>query len=277
MQAESRSVDEDNIAAAASDDDYAPVWVPFSLRTPPPRDRRRMWALLALVLVGHVLMAWLVYFVARVPPRSGHGAGVFTVTLIEPAPEFPPPPPLVPPPPLSGQPPARTSPRVPRAPGSIGATLENTQGQPLDLYGVNGQIRLPATSATAPPAPAYSAPALQASRIYSGKSPIPYKPTRFNKDWAPLNQTLGGKLYDKVVDKTTLQKTVKLPLGIKLHCIVSPLMLAFGCPSAPPPPPPKNDGDIRLSMPPPETLTGKKVVVPGTSSSVARPAASGHR
>jgi hypothetical protein len=59
---------------------------------------------------------------------------------------------------------------------------------------------------------------------------------------------------------------------MKIKCVASPLMLAFGCGPKPPPPPPKNDNDIRLSLPPPVTLTGKKVDAPAAPSTAGFPA-----
>lgn len=256
-------------------------YVRLTQRVSPPRERRSLWLLLATVLLAHVLLVWLAWLVLRPsPPRQGEGS-VIAVSLIEPTSNLPPRPPLVAPPPLPGQPPPRRVPYEPPAKGAISATLEGVKGPPLDLYQSNGQIRLPPNgSKQAASAPAYSAPAIQASQIYSGKSPVPYKPTRFNKDWAPDKESLGaktvGRAFDKAVDKTTLKKTIHLPGGIKLHCAISPLILLAGCAGDAPQPPASNEDDIRLSMPPPETLTGKKVVVPKSASS-AQPAPSSSR
>lgn len=258
-------------------------YVRLTQRVRPPRERRNLWLLLALVLAGHVLVVWLGYEILRPMYAPEEDRGVIAISLVTPTSDLPPPPPLLAPPPLTGQPaPAPPPPRrlhyVPPAKGAMSATLENIKGQSLDLYGANGEVRLPPG---APPAstPAYVTPGIQGSHISSGKSPITYKPTRFNKDWAPLNQTLGakvvGRAFDKAVKKTTVEKTVSLPGGIKIHCAVSPLVLFAGCKGDAPQPPPKNDADIRLSMPPAETLTGKKVVLPKSSSSVAAPGASG--
>ena len=254
-------------------------YVRLTQRVEPPRDRRGLWVLLAIVLLAHAVLVWLAWLVLRpAHPRRSEG-GVIAISLIEPGPGVPPPPPLVAPPPLPGQPPPRRVHYEPPAKGAISATLEGTKPPRLELYGSNGQIRLPPNaSRQAAPEPAYSAPAIQGSHIYSGKSPIPYKPTRFNKDWAPDKQSLGaktiGRAFDKAVDKTTLKKTIHLPGGIKVHCAISPLILLAGCAGDPPQPPASNEDDIRLSMPPPETLTGKKVAVPKPGSSVA-PASSG--
>jgi hypothetical protein len=255
-------------------------YVRLTQRVEPPRGRRSLWVLLAIVLLAHAVLVWLAWLVlGPVHPRRGE-RGVIAVSLIEPGPNLPSPPPLVAPPPLPGQPPPRRVPYEPPAKGAISATLEGIKEPRLELYQPNGQIRLPPGSRPAAPAPAYSAPAIQASHIDSGKSPIPYKPTRFNKDWAPDKQSLGaktiGRAFDKAVDKTTLKKTIHLPGGIKVHCAISPLILLAGCAGDPPQPPASNEDDIRLSLPPPETLTGKKVVIPKSGSSVA-PVSSGQR
>lgn len=252
-------------------------YVRLTQRVPPPRDHRHVWLLLVLVLAGHVLLVWLTWLILRPSPSTRNEADVTVVTLIEPTGALPPPPPLVPPPPLPGQPPPPPlRHHVPPAQGAISATLEGSQGQPLQLYQSNGQIRLPPSPPTS--APVYRAPELHGSQIYNGKSPITYKPTIFNKSWAPINQSLGartvGRAFDKAVDKTTVQKTVTLPGGIKVHCAVSPLVLFLGCGPSAPQPPPKNDNDVRLSMPPPQTLTGKKVPLPDSASSTATPASS---
>jgi hypothetical protein len=266
----------------ATTGNIAPPYVRLTQRGSPPRERRRMWVLLAVVLAAPVLLAWIAYLILRPAPYQRNARNVGQILLIEPTSEPPAPPPLVPPPPLPGQPaPApRRLPYVPPAKGAIRATLEGAKGQPLELYDQNGQIRLPSGTAQKPaPAPAYSAPGITGSHIYSGESPIPYKPTRFNKDWAPDKESLGaktvGRAFEKAVEATTVKKTVKLPGGVKLHCAISPLLLmagGAGCKGDNPPPPPNNDNDIRLSMPPAETLTGKKVPLPKSASSVAHPA-----
>lgn len=256
-------------------------YVRLTQRGRPPRERRSLWTLLALVLLGHVLLAWLAYLVLKPSPYTHVEGGAFTVTLVEPASELPPPPPLVPPPPLPGQPPPPLVHHETSAPGAITATLEGVKTPRLDLYDSNGQIRL-STGAPKQPAavPAYGAPALKGSQVYSGKSPVPYKPTRFNKDWAPDHETLGaktvGRAFDKAVEKTTVVKTIHLPGGLKVKCGISPLLLLAGCQPPPPPsaPPDALENDVRLSMPPPATLTGKKVAMPSSASSVPPPPSS---
>lgn len=281
QQAQSR--DREIVRDAAAELSGLP-YVRLTQRVEPPRDRRNLWLLVALVVVAHMLLAWLAYLILRPAPYHPNANGVIAVTLIEPGSELPAPPPLPPPPPpLPGQPapPAPPRPVHHEAPakGAISATLEGVKEPRLQLYESNGQVRLPTNASQQPaPAPAYSTPRLKGSRIYSGQSPVPYKPTRFNEDWAPDKESLGqktiGRAVDKVIEKTTVKKTVHLPGGIRLHCALSPLALFAGCRGDDPQPPPKNDDDIRLSMPPPETLTGKKVPLPKSASSTQLPASS---
>lgn len=252
-------------------------YVRFTQRPHPPRMPRELLWLLALVLVAHG--GWILYLIFAKPMRIvPHTQNVISVTLVEPPANEPAPPaPLMPPPLVrEGVPPPRVH-YVPPRKEAISAMLESAKGKPLNLYGANGELRLPPPGTAAPKA--YGAPTLQGSPIYSGKSPVPYKPTRFAKDFAPTNQNIVsktvGRAFDKAVKKTTAEKTVRLPGGIKVHCAVSPLLLFAGCRGDAPQPPPKNDSDIRLSLPPPTTLTGKKVVVPKSAASVVAPAASG--
>lgn len=252
-------------------------YVRCTQRPRPPRMPRQLAWLLALVLAAHG--GWILYLIFAKPTRiAPREQSVISVTLVEPTANEPvPPAPLLPPPLLrEGVPPPPVHYVAPRK-EAISATLESAKGKALNLYGANGELRLPPPGTAAPKA--YGAPALQGSQIYSGKSPVPYKPTRFAKDFEPTNQSLGtkviGRAFDKAVKKTTAEKTVHLPGGIKVHCAVSPLLLFAGCRGDAPQPPPKNDNDIRLSLPPPTTLTGKKVAVPKSAASVAAPAASG--
>lgn len=243
-------------------------------RHAPAPDRRRQWMMLAVVVLAHALVVWFVWAVLRPALHRRLAGDVFSVTLLEPA-DTPPPPALLPPPPLAGAPAAPLVHREAISRNATRATLEGSKAPPLRLFGANGEIRL-APPSSAKSAPAYSAAGLQSSHIYNGK-PLPYHPGRFNKAWAPLNETLGqktvGRAIDKAIDKTTLKKTVTLPGGIKIQCAISPLMLLGGCSGMPPQPPPKNDDDIRLSLPPAQTLTGRKVALPASASSVPPPSA----
>lgn len=122
------------------------------------------------------------------------------------------------------------------------------------LYDQQGQPLLPAPAASAP-APDY-VPNLPRddARIMQHRSPVEYRATRFDKDWG------GGNAFDsalqKLVDKTTVKQTIRLPRGVRIHCGVSLAMLAGGCGGEPPPPPSAKDGDERLSMAPATPLDG---------------------
>lgn len=245
-------------------------------RRPPPPDRRSLWLMLAVVVLVHLLVGWFAYLVLRPALQRRLTEGMFDVSLVEPAADLPLPPPLMPPPPLPG---ATAPPRVHyEAPlrNATKATLDGSKAPRLQLFGANGQVQL--ASPTSAPPPAYRAAGLQSSQIYNGK-PLPYHPTKLNKAWAPLNENLAqktiGRALDKAIEKTTVKKVVHLPGGIKIQCAVSPLMLLGGCSGMPPQPPPPNDNDIRLSLPPARTLTGKKVPLPASAASVQSPPASG--
>lgn len=241
-------------------------------RRPPPPDRRSLWMLLAVVVLVHLLIGWFAYIVLRPALQRRLAQGVFAVNLIEPANDLPPPPPLLPPPPLPGAPPAPAVHYEAPLRNATKATMEGTPPPRLRLFGANGQVLIVAPTTSTPPAPAYKEAGLPSSHIYNGK-PLPYHPNPLNKAWAPLNESLGqktiGRALDKAIDKTTVKKVVHLPGGIKIQCAVSPLMLLGGCSGMPPQPPPPNDNDIRLSLPPARTLTGKKVPLPASAASVA--------
>ena len=100
QQAQSR--DREVVRDAAAELSGLP-YVRLTQRVEPPRDRRNLWLLVALVIAAHMLLAWLAYLILRPTPYHRNEGGVIAVTLIEPASELPAPPPLVSPPPLPGQ------------------------------------------------------------------------------------------------------------------------------------------------------------------------------
>lgn len=265
---------------------FAEWWAaaPIADDAPPPRllhwhkaphDRRRMGWLLAAVLAGHVLV--IVWVMWGAPARRVAPGHAIEVTFFRTRPLPPPPPSLSwPTLPAAPPPPVHLAHPVPRRADAITATMEEPPRR-LNLYGANGQVLLPQGG---PPtsAPAYREVVPQGDAVLTIKTPLHYKPTQFNDAWAPVNQTNGGKLLSRIVDKTTIKKTVKLPTGDRVTCAVNPLLALagglFGC-HGQIPPPPKNDNDIRFSLPPAETLTGKKVVLPASASSASPPASSG--
>ena len=256
-------------------------------REPPP-ERWRFRLALFLTVVFHIVLFVLVRLEMRprylAPPETPRENAI-TVNLYEAPPtptQAPAPPPPIELPPLRIR---EVSPRQAhverRNPNAMSATIGETQSAPR-LYNKQGQALLPPPSSAG--TPGYATPEPSEPSLMKHSTPVPYQSTRFDKDWAPDKESLGAKTFRRAVDATTVQKTVRLPGGIKIKCVASPLMLAFGCGPKPPPPPPKNDNDARLSLPPPVSLTGKKVAAPAApstaaspakASSVAKPAASG--
>jgi hypothetical protein len=88
------------------------------------------------------------------------------------------------------------------------------------------------------------------TRVMSHDNPITYQATRFDGDWAKGNTV--DQALQKIVDKTTVKKTVRLPGGVRVHCAV--FLLFGGCSGEPPAPPSAKDGDERLSMAPAKSL-----------------------
>ncbi|MEY2116148.1 MULTISPECIES: hypothetical protein [Rhodanobacter] len=220
------------------------------------RDRRAHW--LALLVAGllHVLFVLVVWQQMRpptIPAAAPAQAEVLQVRFImraSPTATAPPPPAPVAPsrprlPPRSYEPPAKGTMTLQAPAPAAAPRLYDEQGQPL----------LPAAAASAP-APDYVQRLPQGDpRVMQHRSAVTYQATRFEKDWSS-----GGNAFDsalqKLVDNTTVRKTVNLPGGVRIHCGVSLAMLAGGCGGDPPPPPSAKSGDERLSMAPAKPLAG---------------------
>lgn len=243
----------------------------------PPRERGRLAAALIFAILFQIVLILVLRSIMHpqyVAPLPEQQSEPLSVTLYESSPTQAAPSPPVP---EINLPPLRTrevSPRrariQPRNPGSMTATVGETQSAAPRLFGKNGQALLPPSSVAA--TPDYAAPQPQEPSLMHHTTPLPYQSTRFNKDWAPDHESLGAKAFRRAADATTAEKTFRLPGGGKIKCAISPLMIVAGCGPLPPPPPPKNDNDIRLSLPPPVSLTGEKVSIPATSSTSALPA-----
>ncbi|MEO7149894.1 MAG: hypothetical protein ABIY40_08200 [Rhodanobacteraceae bacterium] len=241
----------------------------------PPRERGRVGIALFIAIVFHIVVIVLLKFEMRprlvAPPEAHAPESAIQVTLYETPQQIS----TVAPPPAIELPPVRTREAStrrmraePRRPGSIIATIGETQPAVPRLYGHKGQVLLPPPSSVAV-TPDYATPQPQEPGLMKHTTPLPYHATQFDKDWAPDKESLGARAFRRATDATTVEKTVRLPGGMKIKCAVSPLLLAAGCGPMPPPPPPKNDDDIRLSMPPARSLIGEKVSVPAVSSTAA--------
>ncbi len=229
-----------------------------------PRKRAPWLLSLLLVLAVHVLFTAMIWHEMQPPAKpaleSLRSDQVMQVRFFHadrpPSSKPPPPPPTLP---KASLRPAVASAK-PVVPSRGAVTMHLTPAKPARtprLYGKDGQLLLPASSASVPPVPGYVQRMPQGDRaIMRHDSPITYRPTRFNKDW-----TQGGNLMErafekadrvlsKAVQKTTYKTTIRLPRGVRIHCGISLAMLAGGCGGDPPPPPSKKDGDERLSMAP---------------------------
>ena len=217
-----------------------------------PAQRRLAW-IVALLL--HGLFALLVWYAMRPtppPPPPAAPEEIMQMRLISAAPAVhaPPPPLALPAPPPPPAPPPRRRPEPPAKSALV------VQAPPAPrLFDAHGQPLLPATTSTAP-TPGYVQRMPQGdTQVMQHDSPVKYQGTRFEKDWGHGNNAVDSALQ-KLVDKTTVKKTIHLPGGIRIHCAVSLAMLAGGCGGDPPPPPAAKDGDERLNMAPSRSLDG---------------------
>lgn len=225
----------------------------------PAHERQWRWLALVVALLLHAAFTVVIWYGMSPPsiatPPDMHADEVLQVRFITraPASRVVPPPMQAPPPP----PRARALPKRPEPLAKNAMTLQvpaPSAAEPLRLYDENGQPLLPATAASAPtPGYVQNQPRGDA-RIMQHDSPIKYQPTRFEDDWAKGNAV--DRALQKLVDKTTLKKTIRLPRGVRIHCAISIAALAGGCGGEPPPPPSAKDGDERLSMAPAQPLDG---------------------
>ncbi|MGH8157817.1 MAG: hypothetical protein ACREPQ_06835 [Rhodanobacter sp.] len=73
-----------------------------------------------------------------------------------------------------------------------------------------------------------------------GTPNIGYKPTRFDSDWTPDDESSVDTALRHAVEKTTVAHTFNLPRGVRVECKIVPLlpMALFGCGNPDPPPKP---------------------------------------
>jgi hypothetical protein len=216
-----------------------------------------------LAVLLHVLFGVVIWFEMQWPPaRAVVATGpeqameIRFIAVAPPAPAAPdiPPPPASPPPRPStpALAPTRVPPRKPEPAAKDAMTMQVPAAPPVHLFDNNGQPQLPPAAATAPaPVPGYVQRTPQGdTRIMRHDNPIKYQATRFDDGWGKGNAV--DQTLQKLVDKTTLKKTIRLPGGIRVHCAV--FLLFAGCGGEPPPPPSAKDGDERLSMAPAKPL-----------------------
>ncbi len=148
----------------------------------------------------------------------------------------------------------RPRPIEPPAKDAMTVQLPTPALETRTLYDKDGQPVLPAAAASAA-TPGYVQNRPQGdTQIMRHGSPVTYQATRFDKAWGGDNVI--DSALQKLVDKTTVKKTIHLPGGVRIHCGVSLAMLGGGCGGDPPAPPSAKDGDQRLSMAPTTPLDG---------------------
>ncbi|MEP6897960.1 MAG: hypothetical protein ABI870_05470 [Rhodanobacter sp.] len=226
-----------------------------------PHDRRLLWLAFAVALLLHacfIVVVWremrppLIVSVVRV--QLDQAIQVRFIAPSQPA-VAPPPPALASPPPSRPAPAPRALPRKPEPVAKDAMTIQLPPTKPAaaaHLFDENGQPLLPAASSAPPaPTPGYVQHLPTGdSRIMQHDNPINYQATRFDGDWARGSAIDRG--LQKLVDKTTVKKTVRLPGGVRVHCAV--FLLFGGCSGEAPSPPSAKDGDERLSMAPAKPL-----------------------
>ncbi len=206
---------------------------------------------MALVLLLHGLFGVIGWYGTRAPTTAVTSGQFLQVRFIDTgsAPVAPPPPPALPPPPAPRTPP------VPPAEGALVVQAPPVGATTPRLLDAQGRPLLPAPAASAP-VPGYVQRMPQGdTQIMRHDSPVEYRPTRFEDDWQRGGSSVDDVLQ-RLVDKTTVQKTIRLPGGLRVHCAVSLAMLAGGCGGDPPPPPSSKGGDERLNMAPARSLDG---------------------
>ena len=232
-------------------------------RRPAPRPTAQRRLAAGLVAVLHVFFAVVLWHAMQprpiAPPKYRDDAADATVLQVrfiprgaEAAPV--PPPPRVSPPPATRQPVGRrvAASGVPRRPFAA-AVPASAPPRPPALFDRDGVARLPAaSSSTSAAVPDYiqRKPAGD-MQVMQHTTPLPYRPTRFEKYFPPPGENAAQaglrKLVGALQGKGPSSKTVNLPRGVHLEC-----RTLLGVPTPfcglPPAPPPPNDGDERLNM-----------------------------
>jgi hypothetical protein len=241
-----------------------------------PRDHRHLWVALTIAALLHVLFLTVVWYEMKLgmPPHRpqltlspvDNAIQVRFITrsasaahAVAPVAPVPPPPPLPRP---SREPVAKNAMTLHMpGPAPVPTTAPPPQPAPAAsvaprLFDRTGRIILPANASSAPaaPEPDYVQRGPQGdTQIMHDRDPIKYKPTALDPYWRKSTNAVDDALH-KLVEKTTVTKTIQLPKGIRIHCGISIAALSAGCGGDPPPPPPSNDGDERLNMAPTSLL-----------------------
>jgi hypothetical protein len=104
---------------------------------------------------------------------------------------------------------------APSAPGRAAqAVQEAAPSSAPQFYGRDGQVRLPENAADAE-APFPQLPIIPTQgNPFVHRNPLPYEPTRFEKYFPSVRETLG----DELVRKATVQRSARTPWGTQITC-----------------------------------------------------------
>lgn len=234
----------------------------------PVRDRRRLWWALVTVLVLHLIFAAFTWHemqvrasrqVQRVYMDDALQVRLIPAVRSQALPDLPVPTPLQPPvhsaaphvvhPAPVREPPAKNAMTVSLPTPQPSPTPEPAAKPTLTLFDKSGQPILAPAAAGTGPAPEYVQRKPEGdTQVMEHRNPIKIQNTRFDKDFPPANESLGGAAVRNVVEKVTKPHDVRLPGGIHLKCT-----FLTGC-QDPPPKPSAKGGDERLSMAPASPL-----------------------
>lgn len=100
---------------------------------------------------------------------------------------------------------------------------------------------------------------------------VGYRPTRFEQDWTPEDESSVDTALRRSVEKTTVKRTFHLPRGVRVECAVKPLLpiALFGCRNPDPPPAP-----VAASAYAPLHLAPAAPLAPAAAASTLAPAVS---
>ncbi|MGP1665955.1 MAG: hypothetical protein ACTS5I_08620, partial [Rhodanobacter sp.] len=132
------------------------------------------------------------------------------------------------------------------------ASTETTTA--VHLYDRDGQLLLPASTASVAATPNYVPRKLQGdTQIMRHSDPIKYKATTLDAYFPPPGESAGGAAVRRTLDTLIKTKDVNLPGGLHLKCKT---ILGIPTPNCidPPAPPSAKDGDERLNMAPAKPL-----------------------
>jgi hypothetical protein len=213
---------------------------------PPLLPRHGRLALLASIVLAHLLfLAWVERWRGFEPPAP-RAQQVVTVVFLSAAPD-PPASPRKPRAPAEAQARERESTRAPRTRSRTNVS-RSARDRPLHLVEVaprapslflaDGSIAIPADVSDAlasvtddDRAFEFQVPGLRAARAFAQRAPaLAYEPTRFDEHWLDEKDILTEAL-EKAVEKTTM--TIRIPLprspGSKIVCKVSLLAMGGAC------------------------------------------------